>query len=1382
VAAAAVNDGSAKVTPAPHVSSVDNNGQPFQIQVQTKAVENAGLADETVAFSAVSMSNVKLIGVADLPSISDAGKDNDVEWVYTPPADPAGNGSITIGQFSEVREDEPFRLDFFFKTEDLQNTEINSVLVKDLPDGAVFVDGNNEIIDPPFPISGLDDNGKPIYNIPITQFDENGPAQNISAILTLFSDTFIRVEEDFSGDFTFTLTQISTEPDGDSTQKDIDVLVPITPVVDTNGSDFAANKGFEDNQSDSTGKLPINLLPRLQDIDSETVVGLTITNVEGGRLFIQDASDSSIETEIFPPFDIDFDFFTGTNEERIDKLNDLLNSDNILFEPAEDRSVYDGTSFPMDVTATYTIQDTADNGLITTATFSKTVSIKLDPIVETDSRLNVDIGNSIFAPAAGVNQIELDGSAYFVDADLDGSETLDYIFLKMPNAGDQPGAGDGWYVDVKPGSTRSAVHDGKGTWLIDAQGLSSNTVRESEDLNDLQYILDDLILYRNGDTAGFELITVGARVLDSDRAPDRFQDAELIETQIGVKFTGLDEQDDAAAPKDIFDGEIIATIDDSFKVEEDQVIQIGEYLQRRNIDLDVNQDTDLSKDPSGPDDVISYRIEKADLPFGARGAGFRATGMKIEYDTTGERVVAYVFPEAGLADLRMVNLNEDFAGTLVIPILAIASDPSGDLQTDEQEIRIQIDPVVDGAGPNPNGSLEFDEDDARSILGFGVFEDQPRLIEAGLESFDISQYDESVDALDRIYPAVFKVPAGAALFGSAADGTAYVIEITNPSAADYDPDIAVFGITPAGIANLADIFLTPPPNYPRLNPITGEFESEFPVQIDYIMQDEAQTFANGGTGTTIVSEEMTLPISFIVNPITDGATLPLEVSFGDEDSDVFLAGVRINLTDIDGTETNDVKFSNVPAGAIIRQEFDDNGTIINLAENLGLDDSGSGTYAWGIDIGKIDESNIFIVPQADFSGLLSLNLTVISEDRFNGDFVTKTGNAEVVIKPIADGLQSFGDIELEYETEEDTNNLVIDLNNVETLELNNPDEKILLRVTIDPSSDLTAIEGLVGIAAESQNAAFTFDSTTNTTFAELILDQTSLDTFSVDLGDLAFGSLKLNLEVRSVDEKLILLTRYSDTSADALSIIEQLTIDIAPKVDMPILTSTIDNIVTVDSSEIDLGLNLALQSPAPGETGFITLEFDQQPPAGISFNLGTQVDANQWVVELDDVPNLAIVIGDLSSAEVGVYELTVTPNAELNDDILEGTSETIALNIIDEQDSQQGGIAQEALNAPAFDVATVSIIQAGAFEDEIVFGAVSAGAAQASRDVINDFDVTNDTIDIRLAQTALTDGQAYTNRDNLALIEDGDDSVIVVYESDSLIEENEVQRIVLFYT
>jgi hypothetical protein len=136
----------------------------------------------------------------------------------------------------------------------------------------------------------------------------------------------------------------------------------------------------------------------------------------------------------------------------------------------------------------------------------------------------------------------------------------------------------------------------------------------------------------------------------------------------------------------------------------------------------------------------------------------------------------------------------------------------------------------------------------------------------------------------------------------------------------------------------------------------------------------------------------------------------------------------------------------------------------------------------------------------------------------------------------------------------------------------------------------------------------------------------------------------------------------------------------------------------------------------------------------------------------------------------------------LNDDILEGTSETIALNIIDEQDSQQGGIAQEALNAPAFDVATVSIIQAGAFEDEIVFGEFSADVTQASRDVINDFDVTNDTIDIRLAQTALTDGQAYTNRDNLALIEDGDDSVIVVYESDSLIEENEVQRIVLFDT
>jgi hypothetical protein len=56
--------------------------------------------------------------------------------------------------------------------------------------------------------------------------------------------------------------------------------------------------------------------------------------------------------------------------------------------------------------------------------------------------------------------------------------------------------------------------------------------------------------------------------------------------------------------------------------------------------------------------------------------------------------------------------------------------------------------------------------------------------------------------------------------------------------------------------------------------------------------------------------------------------------------------------------------------------------------------------------------------------------------------------------------------------------------------------------------------------------------------------------------------------------------------------------------------------------------------------------------------------------------------------------------------------------------------------------------------------------------------VANDKINISDAQTALS----FLNQDNLALIEDGDDSVIVVYESDNLIEENEVQRIVLFET
>lgn len=1232
ISAADVISGQVFIQPPEDLSSLDSSAH-FDITVQARAIETA---NGDIADSPESIAQIRIIGVADAPEIIDAGLDS-INWIYD-----STTQLLTTDNSVSVLEDQLLRLDFLLQTEDNQNTEVNSVLIRDLPEGFTLVDSlGNAVI---YPVAGLDA-GVPIINIPINQLN----------------DTYIRLVEDFSGDLTFQLTQISTEPDGSSLESNIDVLVPITPVVDTSSADLEPITAFEDNGSTVVGLVVLDLLPELQDQDgSESLIGLTLTSATNGNVFI----DGVV---IVTPINL-VDFLGGDPA----LLEPFLQSDRLQFQPAEDASSQDANPLSMSVQVDFTILDQSPTGLIVQDTFSSSIDIRLAPVVESDTRLAVAPGKGSFDIDGSVtNELDLSSSVYFIDADLDGSERLDYAYLIMPDSLN-------WYVTSTNG--RSVVHNGQGTWLIDTAGLSNDSVQESVGAT-LTYITDGIVIKSNADTLGFENITIGARVLDGpDNGFDG--DGELIETDIAVKFSNITPVNDAEDPIDIFSGNIVTAIEDA------GVINIGGQLSGTD-----NTNGDVATDE---DDVIFYRILVADLPSGAKSAIFTSTGMVVEYAANGETVVAFIFPESGLSDLAVSNLNQHFAGTLEIPIVADANDPSGDTAQNIQWLSIEIAPIADGIKDNPNGTLIFEEDIPRDVFGFGAFVDS-NLTSQGVERFDTSQ----------TYPVIFTVPLGASVIGAATD----VVEITPTE----------YGVTAAGVFNLQNIFLSPPENFP-----TPSSDSLL-LNVEYYFIDEAETFS-GVTASDTLND--TISFNFTVNPVTDGATLPIELSSGDEDTEILLDGISVVLKDVDGSEISDAKITGVPEGALIKQGSE-------FARNLGEDGGsidGKPTYAWGVDIasGAITVEPLYLVPSLDFSGRINLNVEVISEDKQNGDFFIVTKVAEVLVRPIADGLQTFGSIETDYQAiEGDAITVVVD---TETLEVENPDEVIQIIVKADLGSDISALVGLDRIEAAGQTANFVIDNVTNTIEARLVVEQQALSEFNIFTGDLAFGQLQLELELRSIDRVDTGLLSLSDTS-DPIS--STLNIDIEAQVDAPTVMSSFEAISSVDNKEIPLDITLALQNPALNESGNITIS---GLPSNLSFNLGSAVGAD-WLVDQIDISNLAIVAPDINSDQS--FALTITPTADLDGMLATGSSIQLQVDIADGDDNNFQDTLTATSDNTYFDGGQGSdtfTLNSGV--DRVFFAANDQGAlGDTADDVIYNFDTSQDQIDVTdmLASIALSD-------------------------------------------
>jgi hypothetical protein len=309
---------------------------------------------------------------------------------------------------------------------------------------------------------------------------------------------------------------------------------------------------------------------------------------------------------------------------------------------------------------------------------------------------------------------------------------------------------------------------------------------------------------------------------------------------------------------------------------------------------------------------------------------------------------------------------------------------------------------------------------------------------------------------------------------------------------------------------------------------------------------------------------------------------------------------------------------------------------------------------------------------------------------------------------------------------------------------------------VQESSDSSAQVMLDRIEAAGQQASFSLNSSTGLYQAVLLVDQQTLDTFELYPGDTAFGQLDLQIELRSVDSQFF----FTDVS-DAL--VGQVTVNITPEVDAPLLTANYTSIVYVDNHDIPLLLDFSLVNPAPGETGEITIS---GLPDSFSLSAGVKQGAD-WKVESEDIAGLMINATDVTATEN--FSLTITPTATLGGDSADGSAVSIAVTVSDDTaaDALSADTIGSLLNA-GVGSDSISLAAGG---DRVIFSSGDEGSiGSAENDSIAAFDVANDIIDI-------ADMLAGIGNASYELVDNGGNSRIDIYSDSDVVQSITLESI-----
>ncbi|WP_318518770.1 T1SS-143 repeat domain-containing protein [Photobacterium leiognathi] len=470
VSAEYIENGQAQLHPKTDISS---HTEKLTIEVTAISTEAAinGLSPATSTEGATKTISINLKGTIDRPDITDGGNGH---WQYIASSTDNTTGfKGTIKGINGFYEDQPLPLDFLITTSDNDKSEEITILITNLPDGVKFIDINGNPLN--LEIVGKDASTGLIYRITSDQL----------------TSTYLSIPKDISGNLTFDVNVISTEPDGASGEFNYKVDIEVLPVVDEQDGALLQSTGFEDQ--------PISFLvePTIsKDSDnSEKLTGYKINKLPDGlTLFID-----GVEV-VIPANGLDLANYKGNQS-----WAEFINSGRVTILVDEDLSGI------FDIAISYEVTDTSASGQTASKNINATIQVDVAGVVETDTRLE---STTDLLSSTNGSPIDLTNAVHFIDEDLDGSEYLDYIVIEVP-------VGINLIIDHPNG----AHIDGSGNWIIPATGLTSDSIKEA-----MQDLLAGATVSASFNTEVIDLV-VKARVVDGN-------DSRFLETPVQIQITG----------------------------------------------------------------------------------------------------------------------------------------------------------------------------------------------------------------------------------------------------------------------------------------------------------------------------------------------------------------------------------------------------------------------------------------------------------------------------------------------------------------------------------------------------------------------------------------------------------------------------------------------------------------------------------------------------------------------------------------------------------------------------------------------------------------------------------------------------------------------------
>ncbi|KJG34632.1 RTX toxin [Photobacterium angustum] len=615
VSAEYIESGQAQLHPKADISS---HSEKLTIEVTAISTEAAinGLTSATSTEGATKTISINLKGTIDRPDITDGGNGH---WQYIASSTDNTTGfKGTLKGINGFDEDKPLPLDFLITTSDNDKSEEITILITNLPDDVKFIDIHGNPLN--LEIVGKDASTGLIYRITSDQL----------------TSTYLSTPKDMSGNLTFDVIVISTEPDGASGEFNYKVDIEVLPLVDEkNYKDEAGRPILQILQSTGFEDQPTSFLVeptiRKDSDNSETLTGYKITDLPDGlTLFIDDVE------VVIPANGLDLANYKGNQS-----WAEFINSGRVTILADEDLSGI------FDIKISYEVTDTSTSGQTASENINAIIQVDVAGVVETDTRLE---STTDLLSSTNGSPIDLTNAVHFIDEDLDGSEYLDYIVIEVP-------VGINLIIDHPNG----AHIDGSGNWIIPAKDITSNGIKEA-----MQDLLAGATVSASFNTEVIDLV-VKARVVDGN-------DSRFLETPVQIQITGKTGGGGSCPPTDTPD-----------KIQGDVIIaKEGEDINLSGL---LNGDID-----NNPEIVLSFFIDVNDLPDNVEITG---VGIITEYNDASE-IIGYTITESGLSNMTFIGLDEAWAGSLDIPItITQTSTCNGTKSTTTQHIKIDVVPVVD---------------------------------------------------------------------------------------------------------------------------------------------------------------------------------------------------------------------------------------------------------------------------------------------------------------------------------------------------------------------------------------------------------------------------------------------------------------------------------------------------------------------------------------------------------------------------------------------------------------------------------------------------------------------------------------------------------------